>query len=387
MPSHGAQSDASARAAFIHSPELESYHYPEDCPFSTDRAGRARRTLQSMGLLSGSGRREVAPEPAGRRTLLGFHKPRYLEVIREAERGHLDEEGLHMGLGTEETPVFVGMYEYAALACGGTLKGAELILADEVDVAFNPSGGYHHAEPSLASGFCYLNDVVLACMKLTAAGRRVLFLDIDAHHGDGVQNAFYDRADVMTISFHETGHSLYPGTGFEDEVGVGAGRGYCANVPLPKGVYDDAWMLAFRAVAEPLTRAYDPDVIVLEAGMDCLSGDPLTHLDLTNNAYAEAVERMLRFGKPLLAVGGGGYHIANTARGWALLWTVLCGQDAGPDDLAMGLGGVMMGTTDWAGGLRDRMLIPSPEARINVGPAIQRTIEKVKANVFPYHGL
>ena len=387
MPHSAAQPDAPIRAAFIHSPRLEAYHYPEDCPFSTDRAARTRRTLLSMGLLGGANHREVAPDPADRDTLVCFHTERYLDVIQAAERGHLDEEGLFMGLGTAETPVFVGMFEYSALACGGSILAADLLLADEANVAFNPSGGLHHAHPAAAGGFCYLNDVVLACMRLADAGKRVLFLDIDAHHCDGVQDAFYGRSDVMTISMHESGKTLYPGTGFESEIGVGAGEGYCANIPLPAGTYDDAFMKAFRGVAIPLIKAYDPDVIVMELGMDCLSGDPLTHLDLTNNAYMEVVERVLRLGRPILAVGGGGYHIANTARGWALAWSVLCGEESVEDDLSMGLGGVMMETTDWRGGLRDRTLIPTPEARINVSPAIDATTEKLKRLLFPLHGL
>lgn len=387
MPYSAAQPDAPRRAAFIHSPQLEAYHYPEDCPFSTARAARTRRTLMSMGLLGGANHREVAPDPADRDMLLRFHTERYLDVIQAAERGHLDEEGLFMGLGTAETPVFVGMFEYSSLACGASILAADLLLADEVDVAFNPSGGLHHAHPTTAGGFCYLNDVVLACMRLTDAGKRVLFLDIDAHHCDGVQDAFYDRSDVMTISMHESGKTLYPGTGFENEIGVGAGEGYCVNIPLPGGTYDDVFVKAFRVIAIPLIEAYDPDVIVMELGMDCLSGDPMTHLDLTNNAYMKVIERVLQLGRPILAVGGGGYHIANTARGWALAWSVMCGEQTDKDDLSVGLGGVMIETADWLGGLRDRALIPDAEARTTVSPIIAATAETVQRVLFPLHGL
>jgi len=375
------------RAAFIHSSELEKYSYPSECPFNASRAGKARQILVSMGLLGGRGHVEVAPEPATREELLTFHTPEYLAALQAAPMGQLDIEGLWMGLGTAETPIFLGLWEYATLAAGATLLAARRILAGESDVAFNPSGGYHHAFASRAAGFCFVNDVVLACERLAAAGKRVFFLDVDAHHADGVQAAFYDRRDVMTLSFHESGKTLFPGTGFEDETGVGAGEGYSANVPLPARTYDEAFLKAFGAVAVPLIGAYGPDVIVLELGMDGLSGDPLTHLALTNNAYAEVVERVLAFRRPVLATGGGGYHVENTARGWALAWSILSGQDHGSDDLQAGLGGVMMASTDWLGGLRDRALVASAEQRAAVEPAVEQTIENVKRNVFAAHGL
>ena len=375
------------RAVFIHSAELEKYSYPPDCPFDTTRAGKARRILLSMGLLGGPEQLEVPPRPASREEMEAFHTPEYLDALDDACHGHMDVEGLWMGLGMPDCPVFRDLWRYASLAAGASLVAAKMLLAGRVDVAFNPSGGYHHAHPAHAGGFCYINDVVLACMLLAGAGRRVLFLDVDAHHCDGVQAAFYDRSDVMTLSFHENGKTLFPGTGFEDEIGEGPGEGYSANVPLPPGVYDEAFLKAFGAVAEPLIGAYDPDVIVFELGMDGLSGDPLTHLALTNNAHAEATRRVLAFGKGILATGGGGYHVENTARGWALAWSILSGQDHPDDDLGIGLGGVMMESTDWRGGLRDRTLVPDAAQKAEVQPAIERTIEKVRRKVFPYHGL
>jgi acetoin utilization protein AcuC len=343
--------------------------------------------LASMGLLGPSGRSEAAPAPASREELLTFHPEAYLEVLEKAPQGFLDVDGLFMGLGTPETPIFRGMYEYAALAVGATLGGAKLLLAGQADIAFNPSGGFHHAHAAYASGFCYMNDVVIACEHLAAAGKRVFFLDIDAHHCDGVQDAFYDRRDVMTLSFHESGKTLFPGTGFADEIGQGEGKGYSANVPLPAGIYDDEYLRAFRAIAPPLIGAFDPDVVVLEAGMDCLAGDPLTHMALTNNAYAEAVRLVRDMGKPLLVTGGGGYHVQNSARGYALVWVVLCGEDAHSADMGLGLGGVMMETSDWMGGLRDRQLVTTAARRAEVDPAVAETIEKVRKNVFGYHGL
>jgi acetoin utilization protein AcuC len=291
-----------------------------------------------------------------------------------------------MGIGTSDCPVFEGLYDYAVLATGGTLVGANLILSGSADVAFNPSGGYHHAGPERASGFCYINDVALACTVLAEQGKRVLYLDVDVHHGDGVAYGFYDRSDVMTISLHETPRALFPGTGFEDEIGTGEGKGYCVNIPLPIGTYDEMYMKAFNEVVVPLIGAYNPDVIVFELGADALAGDPLAHLCLSNNTYAEIIEHLLSLNKPILATGGGGYNVENTSRAWALAWSVLCGE-TGQDDMNIGMGGVMLESTDWRGGLRDREFVVRSQQREMVLVVLEKTIETIKANVFPLHGL
>ncbi|MCK4416831.1 MAG: acetoin utilization protein AcuC [Candidatus Latescibacteria bacterium] len=373
------------KAVFIHSPQLEEYHYPSDCPFDISRAGKTRTVLNSMGLLSGNGRSEIVPIRPERILLKKFHSAHYLHVLKTAAKEHWGTEAVNMGIGTPDCPVFKGMYDCAVLSCGGTLTAAKLILSGATDVAFNPSGGFHHAGPECAAGFCYINDVALACMILAEEGKRVLYLDVDVHHGDGVQNAFYDRSDVMTISFHESPKTLFPGTGFEDEIGTGQGRGHCVNVPLPVGTHDQAYMKAFKAIALPLIAHYNPDVIVFELGADALAGDPLAHLYLTNNVYTDIISLLMRFNKPILATGGGGYNIDNTVRAWALAWSVLCGADS--QDMNLCVGGVMLKNTDWQGGLRDRILVVSSQQRDTVTPQIEATIEAVKANIFSLHGL
>ena len=178
------------KAVFIYSAELEQYHYPADHPFNTARARKTREILESMQLLSGRDRREVAPEPAERPVLKKFHTARYLHALKSASEGHAEPSAINMGIGTGDCPVFEGLYDYSVLAGGGTIKGARLILDGSADVAFNPSGGYHHAHPERASGFCYINDVALACMVLAEKGKRVVYLDVDVHHGDGVAYGF-----------------------------------------------------------------------------------------------------------------------------------------------------------------------------------------------------
>ncbi len=374
------------KAAFIYSNELEKYHYPPEHPFNVDRAAKVRRILNSMGLLSGDGRAEVLPHPADRITMKKFHTARYLHALKTASKGIPVLEALDMGIGTGDCPVFEGLYEYAVLACGATLTGAKLILAGDADVAFNPSGGFHHARPERAAGFCYINDVALACTILAEKKKKVLYLDVDVHHGDGVAYAFYDRSDVMTISFHQNPRTLFPGTGFEDEIGDGPGKGFCVNVPLPVGTYDEAYMMAYNAITPPLIAAFNPDCIVFELGADALAGDPLANLYLTNNVYVEIINSLLSFNKPILATGGGGYNIQNTVRAWALAWSVLCGEDM-EQGQNPAVGGVMLGSTEWQGGLRDRRLVVSQTQRETVLPAVERTIELIKATVFPIHGL
>jgi len=375
-----------SEAVFIYSSELEKYRYPPDHPFNTIRAARVRKVLNSMGLLSGDSRIEVAPVPAERIVLKKFHSARYLHALQAASKGRWDRDALDMGIGTSDCPVFKGLYEYAVLAAGGTLTGANLILSGSADVVFNPSGGFHHAGPERAAGFCYINDVALACAVLAEQKKRVLYLDVDVHHGDGVAYGFYGRSDVMTISFHENPRMLFPGTGFEDEIGTGQGKGYCVNVPLPIGTYDEAYMKAFKEIALPLIGAYNPDVFVFQVGSDALAGDPLAHLYLTNNIYAEVIDHLLSFDKPILATGGGGYNIDNTVRAWALAWTILCGADR-EQGMNPTVGGVMLESTEWQGGLRDRQLLVSDEQRKSVMPTLDATMDIIRTKVFPIHGL
>lgn len=376
------------RKVFLHDPRLDQNGYPAACPFNTRRAGQTRAKVEAMGLLHGEDRCAAAPVALDRALLERFHAVEYLDALEQASRGELHpDDALRFGLGTPDCPIFHGMYDYIRLAAGGTVTGARMLLAGQAGIAFNPSGGFHHAQRANAAGFCFINDVVLAAQLLADAGKRVLFLDIDVHHCDGVQDAFYDRSDVMTVSLHESGRTLFPGTGFEDEIGTGEGRGYCVNVPLPVGMYDEAYERAFHSVVLPVIRKFDPDVFILELGMDALAGDPLAHLHLTNNVLADIVQQIVDFERPILATGGGGYNVANTVRGWSLCWSVLCGEHAGQQDLMIGMGGVMLENSDWLGGLRDRMLLTDGGRRDTVDAEVGVTVQRLRQLLFPLHGL
>jgi acetoin utilization protein AcuC len=383
-----------SNAVFIYTSEFEKYLYPPEHPFNTVRAKKVRDIVSSMGLLTGSSGREVAPKPAERMVLKKFHTARYLHALKTSAAGHWTPEALQMGIGSQDCPIFKGLYEYAVLATGGTLTAAKMIVEGETNLAFNPSGGYHHAGPELAAGFCYINDVALACIVLAEQGKsawgrlapRVLYLDVDVHNGDGVANAFYERSDVLTISLHQNPKTLFPGTGFEDEIGTGEGKGYCVSVPLPVGTYDQAYMKAFEAIVLPLMKSYNPDVIVFELGADALAGDPLANLSLTNNTYADIINHLMDFGKPILATGGGGYNVDNTVRAWALAWSIFCGADPG-EDINHAIGGVLLESTEWQAGLRDRVLAVTDQQKKVVDPAIEAVVRKIKKTIFPIHGL
>lgn len=372
-------------AVFIHSPDLDLGGYPIDSPFNIWRAGMVLENIRSRGLVDDKHHREVEPVKATRAELETFHTARYLDALMSAEAGNLTSKAFSMGIGSPDCPVFLGMYDHASWASGASLTGVRMILSGDTHVAFNPSGGFHHAGPEKASGFCYINDIVLAAMALADAGRKVLYLDLDVHHGDGVQNAFYGRKDVMTVSLHESGKTLFPGDGFEDEIGSGEGKGYNVNIPLPIGTYDGAYEEAFRSAAMPLIKAFDPDVFIMQLGMDALSGDPLAHLSVTNNVHADIIHSIMQLGRPILATGGGGYNVDNTVRGWTLAWYVLTGEE--DQDLTLGLGGVMLENVEWSGGFRDRALVPDAERRGRVDAEVNRVIEKIRSLIFPLHGL
>jgi acetoin utilization protein AcuC len=374
------------KSVFVYNDDLERIPYPSDHPFNTSRAPKTRALVHSMGWLQGPDIEEVQPEPASRMVLKKVHSGRYLHALKNAAGGKYDPEALNMGIGSGDCPVFPGLYEHAVLATGQTVTAAQWIIDGQAKAAFNPSGGFHHAFSEKAAGFCYINDVAIGCTVLAQAGMRVLYLDVDVHNGDGVAGTFYDRPEVMTISLHENPRILFPGTGFEDEIGTGDGKGYCVNVPLPVGTYDAPYLSTFEELVLPLASVYAPDVVVFELGADALAGDPLAHLRLTNNTYVEIIKHILAWGKPVLMTGGGGYHIENTVRAWALAWSVLSGA-ADEHDVTLGMGGVMLDNLDWSGGLKDRDLVIPDRQRESVTVACRQVVENVKANVFGLHGL
>jgi len=311
------------KTALIHSDAYGRFDYGPTHPLRMERLGLTYTLMEAYGLTALPETRVVAPTPAPEAALRGFHTAEYLEVLRAAGAGLEIPVPARWGLGPGDNPIWPGLYEASALACGGSIHAAELVASGEVERAFAFAGGLHHAMPERASGFCYLNDAVLAIQALRARDLRVCYVDIDAHHGDGVQAAFYASPDVLTISTHERGDRLFPGTGFVDEIGEGPGRGYAVNLPLDPNTDDEVYLEAFDAVVPPLVRAFRPDIVVVQLGIDSHRTDPLTHLGLSVDGFAEAVGRILRLAPRLVALGGGGYDLGNVARAWTWAWALV----------------------------------------------------------------
>jgi histone deacetylase 1/2 len=223
------------------------------------------------------------------------------------------------------------MYDFCQLSSGGSVAGAVKLNKQACDIAINWSGGLHHAKKSEASGFCYVNDIVLAILELLKYHQRVLYIDIDIHHGDGVEEAFYTTDRVMTVSFHKYGE-YFPGTGDLKDIGAGKGKHYSVNFPLRDGITDEAYEDIFKAVISRVMESFQPSAVVLQCGADSLTGDRLGCFNLTLKGHGKCVEFVKKFGLPLLLVGGGGYTIRNVARCWTHETAVALGAEI-PNEL------------------------------------------------------
>jgi len=326
------------------------------------------------------------PKPIDPELLSLFHDEEYLGLLKDASAGKVTLDMLSHGIGSEDNPIVAGIYEWSLMTAGATYMGMRFILEGEADVAFNPLGGFHHARRDYAEGFCYINDVAVAITEAIQGGRKVAFIDIDAHHCNGVQDAFYEDDRALVVSLHETGETLYPGTGRVDEIGIGNGVGYNINIPLAEGTDDEVYIYAFQEVVPPIIRAFQPDFVVAEIGADTLRSDPLAHLMLTNNGYQEVIKVIKRFSQPILALGGGGYDIYRTARCWTLAWSIL--NEVQPQDEFVGaVGGMMFGPEMEVGSLYD---VPRPatgEVKEKAFARAEEAVKYIKAKVFPLHGL
>ena len=283
-------------------------------------------TLVRLGAFDLTDAALLAPRDATRDELLRIHSPGYVDAITRAS-AH-PEAGDHSRWGLAafgDTPPFAGMHEVSLLTTGATLVAMEEVLAGRLDVAFNGAGGLHHAMRDRASGFCIYNDPAIVCGLLADRGMRVAYVDIDAHHGDGVQAAFYDTDRVLTISLHESGRTLFPGTGFASERGTGAGAGYSVNVAIPAYTDDAPYVRAFDAVVPELLARYRPDVLVTQQGIDPHFDDPLTHLLLSTRARAHVVGWFAAQPYPWIAMGGGGYALDAVRRTWAMEYLLMLG--------------------------------------------------------------
>jgi len=319
------------RAAFVYEESQSRHVLREDHVFRPNRLQLTYELLQSYGAFEDS--LLVSPRIAEETDLLSFHTADYVAAVKSLSRGEERRDAAAFNFSAAgDNPPYEGMYEFSAMAVGASLLAAALVARGEVDVAFNISGGLHHAAPGYASGFCVFNDVVIAIRSMVKQGLRIAYVDIDAHHGDGVQHAFYESDRVLTISLHEWGRYLFPGTGGVGEIGKGAGTGYSVNLPLFPYTDDQTYLRAFREIVPRLVERFKPDMMVTQFGCDTHHLDPLTHFMLTTEGYTDVVKELSRLAPKWVALGGGGYEMGVVARAWTLAYGVMAEQDW-PDEI------------------------------------------------------
>jgi len=328
----------SGTAGLIVAPEARIYDMGPQHPLRPERVLFTWDLIRACGLMEAPSVNVLPGRTATDDEILLVHTPEFVDATKRAGHG---EEGpwFQYGYGPGDNPIFRDMHEAGALVVGASIAAAEAVLDGRVAHAFNAAGGLHHAMPSRASGFCVYDDPAAAIAWMLARGvERVVYVDVDVHHGDGVQEIFYADPRVLTISIHESGEYLFPGTGFVNERGEGDAEGTKVNVPLHPGTGDEAWLEAFREIVPPLVRRWKPDVLVTQLGCDTHASDPLAHLRLTTTAYREAAKMLHDLaheaaGGRWVATGGGGYQWARVVpRAWTLYFAQMAEVEL-PDHL------------------------------------------------------
>ena len=366
------------------------YDHGPQHPLRPARVILTRHLIHDVGILDGDRVRETPARDATDDELRLVHTERYVDAVRRAghhERGPWSQ----FGFGPGDNPIFPSMHEASSRVVGASLVAAESVWSGRAEHAFNPAGGLHHAMAERASGFCVYDDPALAIAWLLAHGAdRVAYVDVDVHHGDGPQAIFYADPRVLTVSVHQDGRTLFPGTGFVDDYGMGEAAGTKVNVPLPPYTGDEAWLAAFREVVPPLVEAFAPDVLVTQLGCDTHHSDPLANLFLTTAAYRETAAALHELahrvaGGKWVATGGGGYQWATVVpRAWTLYFAEMAAVS-----LADELPPKWVERAEREAGHRVPATLSEPpvSAPDAVAPAVARSVEAVKDLVFPLHGL
>ncbi len=313
------------KAAFIYTDAYLDYDYGPTHPLRIIRLKLTYDLIKASGFMGSPSIQFIRTIKAEEKDLTTFHSEEYLNILKQANEGHLMGDAYLYGLGPGDNPIFPGLFAWSLLVTGATLQAVDFVVDGKGEMAFNIAGGLHHAMRARASGFCYINDPVIGIIRLLNRGKRVAYIDIDAHHGDGVQKAFYETNQVLTISLHESGRTLFPGTGFEYEIGEGEGEGYSVNLPFPPYTDDEVYVWAFEEVVPELVHAFQPDIVVTQLGVDTFYNDPLTNLNLSIFGYEKVVRRIKDLAPRWVALGGGGYDISNVARAWTLAWALMNG--------------------------------------------------------------
>lgn len=318
------------RVAYYYDHDVGNFSYGLGHPMKPHRMRMTHNLVTNYGLHKKMD--ILRPKRATRNQMTRFHTDEYVDFLHRVtpETVHeLTNEGTRYLIG-EDCPAFDGLYEFCSISAGGSLAAATRLNSGESDVAINWAGGLHHAKKREASGFCYVNDIVLAILELLRVHLRVLYIDIDIHHGDGVEEAFYTTDRVMTASFHKFG-DFFPGTGDVRDIGMKKGKNYCVNVPLRDGIGDLEFGNIFRPVISHIMAWYRPGAVVLQCGADSLAGDKLGCFNLSMRGHADCVAFMQTFDVPLITLGGGGYTVRNVARTWTYETGLLVGEKLDED--------------------------------------------------------
>ena len=368
------------RGIFFYDEALLGYDLGPQHPLKPIRLQRAAELLRTYGVLD---QVPVAkPSPARVEDLLACHSLDYIEAVTELSAGASHVPAGRYGFGSSDNPIFHGMWEAAQLYTGASIDAAQAIIDERCQVALNLSGGLHHAHHDHAAGFCIFNDPAAAIHRLKRKFARIAYVDIDVHHGDGVQELFYADRGVLTVSIHQSGRTLFPGTGFVQEIGEGDAAGYSVNTPVWPYTNDETWLKVWREAALPILEAFNPDAICLQLGTDAHFLDPLAQVCLTAQGWLEAVKDVIALGKPIVAVGGGGYNQTTVPRMWTLATAALLGLEL-PDETPADFSFRAHIST-----LTDHAVPEIPERRRAEAEAIaDQTIAEVRQTLFPFHGL
>jgi acetoin utilization deacetylase AcuC-like enzyme len=306
------------KVAYFYDESIANFYYGHDHPMKPKRIAMTHSLINHYKLYSLL--HVYEPQPASKDDLTMFHTPEYvdyLEKVSSKNMARLFEKKNPFKIGeTSDCPIFNGVYNFCQSYAGGSLDSAQLINDGQQSICLNWAGGLHHAKKSEASGFCYINDIVLCILELLRYHPRVLYIDIDVHHGDGVEEAFFCTNRVMTVSFHQYGKDFFPGTGHHDSIGEGEGKHYAVNVPLYPGTDDEMFVELFKDVMNQVLDKFRPDAIVMQCGADSLNEDRLGQFNLSTHGHGECVNYILKTGTPVILLGGGGYTIENVARCW-----------------------------------------------------------------------
>lgn len=388
----------SHRTRVVWSPEFIRANFGAAHPMNPLRLDLTARLCDALGLFEADGVTVAGAEPASDEALAAVHDPGYVAAVKQASQDPAAADE-HRGLGTDDDPAYEGMHEASARIFQGSLDAAEQLWRGEVDHAVNFCGGMHHAMRDKASGFCIYNDCAAAILRLLELGaKKVLYIDLDVHHGDGTESFFWDDPRVMTISIHETGRILFPGTGWPSDIGSTSAEGDTVNLALPAGVGDAGWLRTVGSAVPPLARCFRPDVIVTQHGADSHFLDPLAHLTVSVDAQREAMILMHDLAHEIcegkwLALGGGGYEIVDVVpRSWTHLVGIAAHQPVDPATEV---------PAEWLAHVEEFYEREAPgrmtdgrdisyqtwESGYDPEDPVDRAIMATKRTVFPLHGL